>query len=250
MKREHTKAPGGKGHPGREQLIDLVDGSLEEPVARELHQHLASCAECRAYVDSLETTLARAAAGSEGVPEQPAAYWQGFEAEVRRRVRAQAAAERGGLAGVPHAGRSGLTQALMSRLGRRWRLALVLSPGVAVAIVFAVTLALRGPEAPAYTASDGLPGAVSDLEPPLDAMSVGEIARSVSEDAALTDMVIEAAGEDINSIEQYLLETEDIGALIDGLAAEEAQGLAAAIADRMKQLETRLTPQGGRDGVS
>lgn len=72
----------------------------------------------------------------------------------------------------------------------------------------------------------------------------------MSEDAIFTDLVIEAAGEDISSIEQYLLETDDIGVLIEDLADDEAQDLAATLADRMKQQGTRLMSEDDRDRVS
>jgi hypothetical protein len=243
----------GREHPSPERLIDFVERDfVEREVAgaearetQQIEQHLAFCPECSAYVDSLKATFALA--GADKVPEQPDGYWRSFEADVRRRARIQA----------PEKQRA-LGRAVGRALGHRWRIALVLSPGLAVALAFVLSLVLTGPQAPRYVAGDAasdVPGSLasdlaSDLEPPLDDMTVDEIARSMSEDAIFTDMVIEAADEDISSIEQYLLETEDIGVLIDGLADDEAQGLASSIAEQMKQRDTRLMSEDDRQRVS
>jgi len=239
-RREHS----GTGHPSRDRLIDLVDGSLEGAEARALDQHLARCGECRAYVDSLKTTLDLARAAE--IPEQPDAYWRGFEGEVRRRVRSRAARgkwgwlkdwaagwkEKPALPGRrPRLGREAT--------GRRWRLALVLSPAAAVAL--AVALVLTRPQVPSY---------VADLEPQLESMTVSEMASTVSEDAAFADVLIEAAGEDLSSIEEYILETEDLEYLIDGLADQEAEDLASAIADRMQQKGTKAVSKDDHRGLS
>jgi hypothetical protein len=170
-------------------------------------------------VDSLRRTLA--AAARDAVPEQPGAYWTQFESVVRRRAGLE-------VAGVDTPVAGGFM---------RWlRLAPVLLPGAAVAV--ALVLALVRPNGQQYFAPD--------VEPPLDAMATGEIAGSISDDAILGDMVLEAAGEDIASIEQYLLETESLDDLLDGLAADERRALATRLEDILEQKGTNL--QGTNDG--
>ena len=255
MSREDRRQRDSDGHPSREQLIDLVDGGLGAAEALAMNQHVESCAQCAAYVHSIKASFALASL--DAVPEPGEPYWRDLEAGVRRRVRLQDGAEsKWWAAALPVLRKSLGAGARM--WGNRRRLALVLSPGLAVALALVLSLALNGPQAPSYVASTpgsdlghGLAADVpAELEPPLDGMTVEEIARSMSEDAIFTDLVIEAAGEDISSIEQYLLETDDIGVLIEDLADDEAQDLAATLADRMKQQGTRLMSEDDRDRVS
>ena len=210
-------------HVKREDLIDWVDGGIAQGEARAVSEHVAACAECRAYVDSLRQALAAAAA--DAVPEQPEAYWTQFESEVRRRVGANA-------------------EVKVSRAGsdfKRWlRLAPVLMPVAAVAV--ALLLALIRPHGPLYFAPD--------VEPPLDGMATGEIASSMTEDAVFGDMLLEAADEDIASIEEYLLETESLDDLVRGLAQPEREELAARLKDILQQKGTHLLVGKHRERVS
>jgi hypothetical protein len=222
-------------HPGPERLIDFVDGDLSQTEARRVEEHIASCTECRAYADSLKAVFALAA--EDKVPEQPEAYWADFGASVARRIHARKSGQwqqsqwpRPSLAG----------RILQRALGGRRRLALVLSPGVAVAI--AVLLMLSRTQAPPYV--------VENLEPPLEVMTTGEIARSMAGDAVFDDMFIEAAGEDISSIEQYLDETGNVDDLLQGLGDEEQHDLALRLSDIMKQQGTQILKTDSRESLS
>ncbi|MFZ1947272.1 MAG: zf-HC2 domain-containing protein [bacterium] len=217
MKRESTQ------HIKREDLIDFVDGGIAEGECRRVSEHLAACRECRAYVDSLRQTLE--AAAEDAVPEQSEAYWTQFESVVRRR------------AGLEATG--GGARATGGRM--RWlRLAPVLAPGAVVAV--ALVLALVRLHGPVYF--------TPDVEPPLESMATGEIASSIADDEVLGDMVVEAAGEDITSIEEYLLETESLDDLIDGLADEEQRELATRLEDILEQKGTKLPGNSDREKVS
>jgi anti-sigma factor RsiW len=68
-------------HPNETTLNEFVDGALDPAAAREVEQHLASCAECRRVVDDLRE-ITRTAASLD--PRQPPARaWSRIERAIR-----------------------------------------------------------------------------------------------------------------------------------------------------------------------
>lgn len=212
-------------HFKREVLIDFLDGALADDAAREVRDHLAECSECSDYVRSLERVFSLA--GRDSVPEQPEAYWAGFGDGVRARLQSRQplvqrirAILRPTAVARPAAG---------ARASRR-RLALVVSPALAVAV--ALVFALMQAEGPERLADR--------LEPPLDRMTIDEIAGSMSDEEMFDDMLIEAADEEILAIEQYLLENEGVHQMIEDLGDDEIEELASTLAGLMKQKGTHM----------
>jgi hypothetical protein len=67
-----------------ERLDDYVDGNLDEAATREVEQHLAACAACRAAEQTTRRLLAHAAALPRSVAP-PSDLWPGIERQVARR---------------------------------------------------------------------------------------------------------------------------------------------------------------------
>lgn len=233
-------------HCRQEDLIDFLDGGLAEHAAAKVREHLAECPACRDRVESLKQVFRFAA--EDVVPEQAEAYWANFTSDVRARLRSRqpsggslkerfSAMLRPIAWGSPTVWkhliawrRSTAWGPLIPGGAGRWRLALVISPAVAVAValVFALMQA-RGP------------GHLADwITPQIDQMTIGEIAVSISDDALLDDMLIEAAREELSSIEEYILETEGVNQLIESLADDEMEELATMLEGLMKQKGTHI----------
>ncbi len=68
----------------RERLIDYVDGDVSQEEKEAIEEHLAACAECAAYVESVKRVYELAS--RDRVPEPPPAYWLHFLSNVRRRA--------------------------------------------------------------------------------------------------------------------------------------------------------------------
>jgi anti-sigma factor RsiW len=229
-------------HFKREILIDFIDGGLAEHVAAEVRDHLEGCRECRDYVRSLERAFSLA--GDDAVPEQPEAYWAGFGDGVRARLRSHGLSR---ASGVPREiSRRSLRERIAAGLEPRVpragvrRLALVVSPALAVAI--ALAFALTRQAEPEHLAKR--------IEPPLDQMTISEIAASMSEDALFDDMLIQAAEEEISAIEEYLLDTEGVNRMIEALADDDMSELAGVLADLMKQKGTQILRKGTAGDLS
>ena len=107
-------------HLSSGELIDLAEGALAEAAT----PHLAACAECRARLTDVRSTMALAAAVE--VPEPSPLFWQRFSTRVSEAV----AADGGRPAG-----------------SRRWLRALVPAVAALVLVVAAVTI-LRAPSRP------------------------------------------------------------------------------------------------------
>jgi hypothetical protein len=178
-------------------LIDFVEGGLSSLRADEITGHLGTCETCRSYVDSLKATFAMLE--RDAVPEPPPGFWAYLGQRVKHRARS-----------------------------KRRRLVLVLAPGLA-AVLITVVLAWWSMRAP-----------VEDLDSIdlfLADMSTGEIVESLSESDAYEDVVIEAAGDEMRSLEEYFVESEDIYVLIDALSEEERDRFLAEIQGLMKEAE-------------
>jgi len=71
-------------HPDSDELIDLVDGVLEEERRRWILEHLKVCSQCSAYVRSLEATLDMLA--RDEVPQIEPAFFTYLATRIRAQV--------------------------------------------------------------------------------------------------------------------------------------------------------------------
>ena len=173
-----------------EELIDFVEGELSPERAGRIEAHLRTCRECAAYVESLKRTFARLS--DDSVPEPPPGYWTYLPQRVRL-----------------EAGR---------RRRRRW--ALVLAPGAA-ALAVALMVVWWGIRTPAPE--------VSTLEMITAELDTGELLESMSANEAYDDIFLEAAAEEISSLDEYLNDTDNIDDLIGNLSDAEAEALMAEL---------------------
>jgi anti-sigma factor RsiW len=180
---------------GREELIDFVEGELAPERAGEIEAHLRTCQECAAYVESLKRTFALL--GDSSVPEPPPAYWT----HLPQRVRLEAAGR------------------------RKRRRFFVLVPGAAVLAV-ALVLVWWGMRAPAPE--------TSTLEMITAELDTGELLESMSASGAYDDIFVEAAAEEMSSLEEYLDDTDDVDDLIGSLSDADAEALMAEINNIMR----------------
>jgi predicted anti-sigma-YlaC factor YlaD len=181
----------------REELIDFVEGELAPERSTEIDAHLKTCNECAAYVESLKRTFSLLA--DDAVPEPPPGYW----AYLPRRVRQEA-------------GRS--------RLRRR---IFVLAPVAAVAV--ALVLVWQGMRAPVPE--------VTPLEMITAGLETGELIESVAANEVYDGMFLEAAAEEITSLDEYLSDTDDISELIGTLSDAEAEAFVAELNNLKKRDE-------------
>jgi hypothetical protein len=187
----------GGHHPDRKDLIDFVEGELSPPRADEISAHLRTCETCRSYVDSLRATYSLLE--HDTLPEPPPGFWTYLAQRVRHRARS-----------------------------KRRRLVLILAPGLAVVFV-AVVLSWWSMRAPVED-FDSIDLFLAD-------MSTGEIVESLSGSDAYEDVVAEAAGDEMRSLEEYLVDSEDIYDLIEALSEEERDRFLSEIEGLMKETE-------------
>jgi hypothetical protein len=184
-------------HPERHMLIDYLEGELSSGKAEEIRLHLASCEPCRSYARSLEETFSLLA--QDTVPEPSPGFWAYLTQRVRHRVSS-----------------------------RRRRLVLVFAPGLAALFIVVVMVwwSMRTPV-------EGL----NSIDLLLADMSTGEIVESLSGSPAYDEVVVEAASEEIRSLDEYFIESEDIYDLIDALSEEEREELFSEIRGLMNEAE-------------
>jgi predicted anti-sigma-YlaC factor YlaD len=183
-----------KRHRKTEELIDYLEGELTPDEVAEIETHLAECKPCTSYVESLKRTFSLLA--TDTVPEPPQGYWVHFRKSVRHRI-----------------------------ADRRRRLVLTLVPSLAAVLVvaFLIWWGVR------------IPNQVPDsLELILADMSSHEIVESVSGSLPLEEMVVEAVGADLISLEQYFIETENIYDLLSTLSEEEGEEFVSRLNDLMR----------------
>ena len=188
-----------KYHSKIEELIDLLEGELDPAKAAEIEAHLTECRSCRSCLESLQRTFS--ALARDTVPQPPPGYWEYFESRVRQRTKSQ-----------------------------RRRLILTLAPGLTAVVVafFLVWWVARTPQ--------DLP---SSMDLILADMSTGEIVESVTDSPALDDMFIQAAAQDLLSLEQYLDQTEGVDDLLRLLSDREKEELVLRL-NRLMALESSL----------
>jgi len=188
---------GRADHPEHHVLIDYMEGELPSGKTEEIRLHLAACESCRSYLESLEATLSLLAQDS--VPEPPPGFWAYLTQRIKHRARA-----------------------------RRRRLVLIFTPGLA-ALFVAIIMVWSSMRAPVE-----MPDSIDLM---LADMSTGEIVESLSATPAYDDVVVEAAGEEIRSLDEYFIENEDIYELIDALSEEEREELFSEIRGLMNESE-------------
>jgi hypothetical protein len=180
-------------HPERDRLIDFAEGDLPPAAAREVESHIAGCTACRAYLESLRRTLA--ALEIDGVPEPPEAFF----AYLGGRARARAS-------------------------GRRKRLALALAPGLAAAGAVVVLM---------WYLATGTVSPVDSVDIIMADMTTGEIVEALATDPYAESMLVEDSDPSWSEIETYLLETESINDLLDGMSDAEKEHFMAYLKGAM-----------------
>ena len=182
-----------------ERLDDYVDGALDGAAARDVEQHLASCADCRAAERATRRLLAHAAALPRSVAP-PGDLWPGIDRRIARR----------GLADL---------------LG--WRQPWLLASAAAVVLAVLAGVAWRG--APEGVRAVAIPSAAGPSLAPVSAAPVPEPALAEAE------REYEAAAKALLAVlEQHrgrmaaadLARVEDNVAVIDRAVAEVRAALA------------------------
>ena len=190
-------------HPQRNQLIDFVEGDLPPARASEVEAHIAACETCQAYVESLRHAFA--ALEADLVPEPPEVFFEYL------------------------AGRAG-TRASVTRR----RFAFALAPGLAAAAAVIVLMW--------YITSGTIPP-VDSVDMILADMTTGEIVETLSTDPYAESLLVEDSEESLSEIETYLLESESIHDLLDGMSDTEREHL-------MDYLKGSMTDDGETSGVT
>lgn len=178
-----------------EELIDFVEGEVSAERAVAIEAHLRACPSCASYVESLRRTFSLL--GQDTVPEPVPAYWAYLAQSVRQRAG--------------------------SRHRRRWFL--VLAP-TAAAVLVAVALIWRGPWVSAPE--------IDNVDRMLAALTTDELVETVAGVEAYDGAFLQAAGDDISALYEYLTETEDIYDLIETLSDTEAEALVSEVNSRMR----------------
>jgi anti-sigma factor RsiW len=181
-----------------ERLDDYVDGNLDEAAAREVEQHLAACAACRAAEQATRRLLAHAAALPRSVAP-PGDLWPGIERRVARR----------GLAGL-----------------LAWRQPWLLASAAAVALAVVAGVVWRG--APEGVQAVAIPSAGPSLEPvstgPREDPSLADAEREYEAAAKTLLAVLEQSRGRMAAAD--LARVEDNVAVIDRALAEVRAALA------------------------
>lgn len=191
-----------ENHPQREQLIGFVEGDLPPARAQEVEIHIAGCETCRAYVESLRHTFA--ALETDLVPEPPEAFF----AYLAGRARARASAS-------------------------RRRFAFMLAPGLAAAAAVIVLM---------WYITGGTISPVDSVDMILADMTTGEIVETLSTDPYAESLLVEDSDDSLGEIETYLLETESIHDLLDGMSDTEREHF-------MDRLQGSMTDDGETSGL-
>ncbi|MFH1313470.1 MAG: zf-HC2 domain-containing protein [Candidatus Eisenbacteria bacterium] len=178
-----------------EELIDFVEGDLAAERADEIDAHLKVCKECAAYVESIKRTFS--VLTDDTIPEPPPGYW----AYLPQKVRQQAGARR-----------------------RRHRV-LVFAPGMA-ALAVVLMLIWWGTRAPVPE--------ITTLEMITAELATEDLLESVSSNEVYEIMFVDAAAEEMTSLDQYFNETEDIYDLIGNLSDAEAEAFVAELDNLMR----------------
>ncbi len=195
-------------HPESEELIDLVDGELSPSRAEAVESHIEACDTCRSYVESLRHAFSLLA--QDAVPEPPPGFWAYLPDRVRARAKP-----------------------------RRRRLAWILAPGAVAIAAVAVFFWWTGhPQEPGFDSMDLL----------LAEMSTGEIVESLSDDSDYGDVILESADDEMETLEGYLIEEEDVYDLIDAMSDEEKQKLILEIENLMNT--GQVIPEGASRSVT
>lgn len=181
-------------HPTREMLMDFVDEDLSSPEAGEIESHLAECALCRGYVESLKRTLGVLAADC--VPEPADTYFTYLAGRARQR----------------------------SRSGRR-RFVLGFVPGLAAAtaVVFLMWWLAATPVSP-----------VDSVDVILAEMTTGQIVEAVSDDPLAEGLLGRVSGAGLEEIDAYLEKTESIFGLFHNMSDAEKARFAAYLEGSMR----------------
>lgn len=182
-----------KNHIGHEDLIDFIEGELSPERARRIGAHIGVCETCRSYVESIKATFGLLARDS--VPEPPPGYWVYLPQRAKGLARS-----------------------------RRRRLLLALAPGLAAVLVAAVLLWWPG-KSPVRD--------LDSVDLMLSEMSTDEIIETLSGSPAYEEMVLEAAEDEISTLEGYLFQTEDIYDLVNMLSDDEKDALASELSNLM-----------------
>ncbi len=170
-------------HPEHDRLMDFVEGDLPPAAAREIETHVAGCEVCRAYVKSLQHAFS--ALEADRVPEPPEAFF----AFLAGRARARA-------------------------LRSRRRLVWGFIPGLAAAAATVVVM---------WWLSETPILPVDSVDIIMADMTTGQIVEAVSAYPEAGSLLVEDSEAGLDEIETYLLETESIYDLLDGMSETEKE---------------------------
>lgn len=188
-------------HPKHGTLIDFVESELAPEFAGEIEEHLGRCEACRAFVESVRRTYS--ALEVDRVPEPHEAFFTYLAG------RSKARASRG-------------------RRALLWRFL----PGAASAAAAVVLMW--------WLAESRVPH-VDSVDIIMADMTTGEIVEAVSADPEVENLVIEDSAAGLEEIESYLIETESIYDLLEGMSDTERDRLTA-------DLERYMSGNGGTSG--
>jgi hypothetical protein len=172
-----------------DRLIDFVSGSVGKEEAAGIEQHINDCPECAAAVGALRHTLDAAAA--DRVPEPEPAYWAHFAGNVRRRVRDGA-----------------------ERRKRRFRLILIPGLATAAACVLLVVVFTRMQIEQ-----------VGDVENIIAELNTSVVTEEVLLESGVDALLLGQFGADANLLDQYLIETGEMGEVVGELDEDEEREL-------------------------
>lgn len=172
-----------------DRLIDFVMGEVRDDEAAGIEEHIRQCPECGAAIDSLRRTLDIAAL--DRVPEPEPAYWAHFAGNVAHRIRDRA-----------------------ERRKRRFRL--VLMPGLAAAAACVLLVVV-------FTRTQVEP--VGDVENIIAEINTSVVTEQVLLESGVDALLLGQFGADANVLDDYLLETGNIGEIVSELDKDEEREL-------------------------
>jgi hypothetical protein len=189
-------------HPDRGQLIDFAEDETAADVRARIEAHLTGCRICKAYVESLKSTFA--ALETDIVPEPPETFFTYLAGRARQR----------------------------SGSARR-RLLSVFAPGLAAATLVVVLMWW-------LTESPGYP--VDSVDIIMADMTTGEIMEAVFVGPGVEGLFLDGSEDELNQIETYIIENENIHDLLNGLDEAEKERF-------MDYLEGSMTEGDGTSGL-
>lgn len=179
----------GRSCTSEDRLIDFALGEVTEDEAARIEEHIGKCPACAASVEALRRALDIAA--MDGVPEPEPAYWAHFAANVKHRVRDRAESRK-----------------------RRFRLIFLPGLATAAACVLLIMVFMRTPVEP-----------VGDVENIIADLNASVVTEEVLLESGVDALLFGQFGADANLLDEYLVETGDLGEMVGELDEDEEREL-------------------------